>query len=85
MVVYSDGTNSTPCLDNLRANVLYELGLAHGRGKLTIMLNREGALGSDGSMPFDLFTQYRLEYPKLDAALPERLKQLIKSLPISRR
>ena len=64
-------------LDNLRANVLYELGVAHGRDKATILLHREGALGEEGSVPFDLFTQHRLKYTKLDAELPNRLKALI--------
>jgi predicted Rossmann-fold nucleotide-binding protein len=72
-------------LDDLRANVLYELGIAHGQAKTTILMNRQGTLGNNGSVPFDLFTQHRLEYEKLDAGLTDRLKQLIKSLSTTRR
>jgi hypothetical protein len=64
-------------LDNLRPNVLCELGVAHGRDKATILLHRKGAFGDEGSVPFDLFTQHRLEYTKLDAELPNRLRTLI--------
>ena len=72
-------------LDNLRANVLYELGFAHGCDKPTILLNRDGGLGADGVVPFDLSTQNRLEHLALDAALPLRLTEMIKALSTTRR
>jgi len=40
-------------LDKLRSNVLYELGIAHGCDKTTILMNREGALRGR-AVPFDL-------------------------------
>jgi predicted Rossmann-fold nucleotide-binding protein len=72
-------------LDNLRPNVLYELGVAHGREKVTILLNRKGSPESAASVPFDLFTQQRLEYTKLDSELPGRLEALIRSVSTRRR
>ena len=71
-------------LDNLRANVLYELGFAHGCDKPTILLNRDGGLGADGVVPFDLSTQNR-RVSALDAALPLRLTEMIKALSTTRR
>lgn len=72
-------------LDRLRPNVLYELGIAHGRGKPTILMNRKGAIGEGDAVPFDLFTQHRLEYASLDAELPKRLKAVIEKVSIRRR
>ena len=66
-------------LDDLRHNVIYELGMAHGHGKSTILVNRKGALGSGGA-PFDISTQQRLEYSAMDAQLPPRLTRLIKKI-----
>jgi hypothetical protein len=66
-------------LDGLRANVLYELGLAHGHGKPTILLNRRGSIGTD-SMPFDITLQQRLEYDEIDGSLPGRLQDSIRTL-----
>lgn len=71
-------------LDDLRANVLYELGIAHGCSKTTVLLNRRGRLGGEGSMPFDLLTQHRLEYEESDSNLRQRLHKLVTSLQISR-
>ena len=71
-------------LDNLRHNVLYELGMAHGLGKTTILLNRKGATGDDGTIPFDISTQQRLQYSTVDAKLPSRLKAVIQSMPTRR-
>jgi hypothetical protein len=66
-------------LDGLRPNVLYELGLAHGRGKPTILMNRRSSLGAE-IVPFDLTMQQRLEYDEIDRELPERLQQAIRAL-----
>jgi nucleoside 2-deoxyribosyltransferase len=66
-------------LDDLRPNVLYELGLAHGQDKPTILLNRRGSLESD-VVPFDLTMQQRLEYDEISRELPERLQQTIRAL-----
>jgi hypothetical protein len=68
-------------LDHLRHNVLYEVGLAHGLKKITILLNRKGTLDDAGRAPFDLSTQQRLEYTKLDAELVDRVKRLIQAVP----
>ena len=68
-------------LDGLRANVLYELGLAHGRGKPTILINRIGALTDHDFLPFDLSMQQRLEYHALEASLVKRLQAAIESMP----
>jgi hypothetical protein len=67
-------------LDGLRANVLYELGVAHGRDKPTVLLNRRGDLKSE-LIPFDLAMQHRLEYDEIDRELPLRLQQSIRALP----
>lgn len=66
-------------LDGLRPNVLYELGLAHGQGKPTILMNRRGSLGTD-VMPFDITLQQRLEYEEVDGSLPARLQEAIRAL-----
>ena len=66
-------------LDGLRANVLYELGLAHGRDTPTILMNRKGQFEED-AIPFDLTMHQRLEYDELDGSLPERLQEAIRSL-----
>jgi predicted Rossmann-fold nucleotide-binding protein len=67
-------------LDGLKANVLYELGLAHAYGKRTILMNREGSFGESGT-PFDLALQQRLEYRTLETSLVERLRKAIANLP----
>jgi hypothetical protein len=64
-------------LDGLRPNVLYELGLAHGRGKPTVLLNRVGSLSSSDTIPFDLSMYQRLEYESVDASLVERLEHTL--------
>ena len=69
----------------MRPNVLYELGVAHGRDKVAILLNRRGAFEGDVSVPFDLFTQHRLEYTKPDEHALDRLKTLIGSVTGARR
>ena len=69
-------------LDGLRANVLYELGLAHGRDKPTILMNLRGSLGAE-VMPFDLTQQQRLEYDAVDGALPERLQRSIQAIELT--
>lgn len=66
-------------LDDLRPNVLYELGLAHGREKPTILMNRKGEF-KDDAIPFDLTMHQRLEYDELDGSLPERLQRAIRAL-----
>lgn len=66
-------------LDGLRPNVLYELGLAHGRNKPTILVNQKGSLGAD-VVPFDLSMQQRLEYDELNRGLPARLQAAIRAL-----
>lgn len=72
-------------LDDMRPNVVYEVGIAHGYGKTTILMNREGALGPEGLVPFDFVTQQRLQYTRVDAQLTRRLQELIQSLSKSRR
>ena len=67
-------------LDDLRPNVLYELGLAHGRDKHTILLNQEGSLGEEG-IAFDIFTRHRLEYVEVNDKLQDDLLRVINSLP----
>ena len=68
-------------IDGLRANVLYELGLAHGSGKPTVLLNRVGTLGDAAVAPFDLTMHQRLEYQTIEASLVGRLAQAIAALP----
>lgn len=68
-------------LDGLRANVLYELGFAHGYGKPTVLLNRIGTLGDAGVVPFDLSMHQRLEYDIIEASLLERLGDTLATLP----
>jgi predicted Rossmann-fold nucleotide-binding protein len=64
-------------LDDLRLNVLYELGLAHGQGKPAVLISRRGATeGQD--LPFDIATQNRLEYETIDVALRDRLVGVLK-------
>jgi hypothetical protein len=70
-------------LDGLRHNVLYEVGLAHGHHKVTILLNRLGSLNA-GEVPFDLATQQRLEYSECDDGDRSRLTKLIRSIPLGR-
>lgn len=72
-------------LDQLRPNVLYELGIAHGRGKATILMNRRDAIGAADAVPFDLFTQHRLEYASPAADLPTRLTEVINKVSVRRR
>lgn len=72
-------------LDHLRPNVLYELGIAHGRGKPTILMNRKDAFGAGEAVPFDLSTQQRVEYTSIGADLPERLKAVIDAVGVRRR
>ena len=69
-------------LDGLRPNVLYQLGVAHGRDKPTILLNRRGSLEND-LIPFDLTMHQRIEYDEIDRELPHRLQQSIRALPRS--
>ena len=64
-------------LDGLRPNVLYELGLAHGRSKPTVLLNRLGSLSASETIPFDLSMYQRLEYETVDASLVERLEHTL--------
>lgn len=65
----------------MRPNVLYELGLAHGQSKPTILMNQQGKLGTDAEMmPFDLALQQRLEYRTVDGALPKRLQKAIRAI-----
>jgi predicted Rossmann-fold nucleotide-binding protein len=71
-------------LDGLRANVLYELGIAHGCDKPTILLNRTGSLGDAARLPFDLSMKQRLEYQTVEASLVERLKDALAKLPSRR-
>jgi hypothetical protein len=74
-----------PCtgeaLDGLRVNVLYELGLAHGRNKPTILISRIGSLTDEAFSVFDLSMQQRLEYHALEAGLVKRLQAAIEALP----
>jgi hypothetical protein len=69
-------------LDYLRPNVLYELGAAHAHGKPAILLNRRGGLGSE-QVPFDIYTQQRLEYTDLDAKLLESLTRMLRAVSTS--
>jgi hypothetical protein len=71
-------------LDGMRPNVLYELGLAHGRAKPTILMNRKGHLSREAPVPFDITTRQRIEYQSLDATLTTRVKKAIDSLAIRR-
>ena len=67
-------------LDGFRANVLYELGLAHGRDKPTILINRIGSLTEEALPVFDLSMQQRLEYRALEIGLVKRLQDAIHAL-----
>jgi len=66
-------------LDGLRPNVLYELGLAHGRNKPAILINRIGTQ-TDEAPIFDLLMQQRLDYQTLEAGLVKRLQDAIEAL-----
>ena len=68
-------------LDDMRPNVLYELGLAHGVGKQTILLNQRDDLG-DVEIPFDLTMEQRLEYDHVDRTLPTKLQDAIRALDL---
>src|SRR5262249_30993266 len=68
-------------LDGLRANVLYEVGLAHGCGKPTVLLNRAGTLDEAGSAPCDLSIPNGLRYDPVDAGLGGRLEHALAALP----
>lgn len=70
-------------LDKLRPNVLYELGLAHAWGKQTILIYREGSLGSEG-MAFDIITKRRLPYNDLSDEFRKKLEREILSLDTTR-
>ncbi|QND24487.1 hypothetical protein HB774_34410 (plasmid) [Rhizobium leguminosarum bv. viciae] len=67
-------------LDGLRPNVLYEMGLAHGYGKPTVLVNRAGGLGNEGLVPFDIAMQQRVEYKTLDNSLVGRIRDAIVEL-----
>ena len=67
-------------LDGFRANVLYELGLAHGRDKPTILISH-GPLTDETFSVFDLSMHQRLEYHTLEAGLVKRLQAAIEALP----
>ncbi len=70
-------------LDGMRSNVLYELGLAHGIGKPTVLMNQRGNLGTEAEkVPFDLAQQQRLEYDSVDRELPKRLQKAIRAIEI---
>ena len=66
-------------LDELRPNVLYELGLAHGHGKPTILVGRNGADGVI-DLPFDPSTQQCATYDAPDASACARLAAAIQGL-----
>jgi predicted Rossmann-fold nucleotide-binding protein len=72
-------------LDGLRPNVLYELGMAHARGKPTILLRRKGQSEATTGLPFDIGTQQVIEYECVDALLMRRLGEAIAALPGARR
>ena len=84
-----DGIRTCDCaiavLDGLRPNVIYEVGLAHGRGKPTILMRRRGETGNDDDLPFDLATQHVLPYTSGDAGVARELERLITSTFARRR
>jgi hypothetical protein len=69
-------------LDGLRPNVLYELGVAHGLSKPTILLHRRPS-DEQTHVPFDLTRYQRIDYEEIDASLPQRLLDSIRELPLS--
>jgi len=71
-------------LDGFRSNVLYELGLAVGQKKPAVLMLRQGALGEEGQLPFDLRSQNILIHADDDSLVPH-LVQHIGNLPIKRR
>jgi hypothetical protein len=59
-------------------NVLYELGFAHALGKPTVLLKDRGRKLE--MLPFDISTQNRVEYDRVDAALRDRLVGILRNL-----
>jgi hypothetical protein len=49
-----------------RANVMYELGMAHGAGKPVVLLRRAPSDAEKLSIPFDVSTESIIEYGDLD-------------------
>ena len=71
-------------LDELRPNVLYELGLAHAWGKPTILVSHATTWTNEAVAPFDLSMQQRLEYHTVEAGLVKRLEAVLRALPHDR-
>jgi len=65
-------------LAKLRPNVMYELGLAHGLQKPSILLR---PAADDTPPPFDIYTHQRLSYTEPDEALKQELARRILALP----
>ena len=71
-------------ISNNNLNVLYEAGLIHGLGKPLILLTRQD---SHEEVPFDIFSDYRIEYQVAKRAgqikfvwLKEELDKAIKTV-----
>jgi predicted Rossmann-fold nucleotide-binding protein len=64
-------------LEKLRPNVMYELGLAHGLQKPSILLR---STADDTPPPFDIYTHQRLPYGHPDEALQKELQGRIAAL-----
>jgi predicted Rossmann-fold nucleotide-binding protein len=71
-------------LDEMKPNVLYELGVAHAWDKPVILLNRRDALNAS-AVPFDIAGQQRFEYVSTGPDEAERLARAIRELQQAQR
>jgi hypothetical protein len=69
-------------LDEMRPNVLYEVGLAHAWGKQAILICRKETLDSD--VPFDLSTQRTVVATELNEEFQKNLQAEILALDTHR-
>lgn len=71
-------------IDEMKPNVLYELGVAHAWDKPVILLNRRDALNAS-AVPFDIAGQQRFEYVSTGPDEAERLARAIRELQRAQR
>ena len=64
-------------LDEMRPNVMFEMGYAYALGKPLILLLRKGQV-QESEIPFDISTLQRIEYLRPDAGTLRRLKEAVR-------
>lgn len=62
-------------LDDLKPNILYEIGMAHALDKPVILMNTRGRIGEQ--TPFDIGHHQRIEFEPGDKQLAQRLQDAI--------